>query len=56
MQEPAGKAGWEVAEETRHVLRGLAVAPRPTDGQGAETGGFFSDQPSADIRSGAQST
>lgn len=31
------------------------MALRLADGQGAEMGGFFSDQPSADIRLGAQS-
>lgn len=47
-------SGWKVAEETCGVPRGLAVAPRLADGQGAEMEGFSSDQPSADIRSGAQ--
>lgn len=47
-------SGCEVAEDSCSVLRGLAVALRPADGQQAEMGGFFSNQPSADIGLGAQ--
>lgn len=55
MKGPDGKAGCDVAQESCGVPRGLAVAPRLADGQGAEMGGFFSNQPSADFRLGAQS-
>lgn len=52
---PDCKSGCAVVEEACGIPRRLSVVPRLADGQGAEMGGFFSDQPSADIRLGALS-
>ena len=55
MKGPDCKSGCAEVEEACSIPRRLSVVPRLADGQGAEMGGFFFDQPSADIRLGALS-